>query len=157
MKTITVRRTTHADLEAVTDAAIEFGLESDNAQFMAPDKYRKLIGSYIGVPFVASFVAVTDDGEIAGYIHIYAQDDWTTCLMGDLYQFYVRAKYRGTEAARLLRDAADEQFADWGCVRAYLCADTGFQDGGLGLKKFANLWGKNGFETTGISMKKEYV
>lgn len=153
---VTVRPLMHIDIPDVCAAATEFFQESSfRKQTLRIDKYAKMLTDYIGNTYVQSFVCYMDN-ELAGYIHIYCQDDYTDELIGELYQFYVRKKFRGKGIARMLVDAADVKWAQWGCVKAYADANPGFDDSGLSVKLFQNLWGKFGFKSTGQSFMKEY-
>lgn len=154
---LVIREITESDLDAVTLAAEEFYAESDHRGPLTPrpDKYKVMLQKYIGNPFVKSFLAF-QDGELAGYIHIYCQDDVTDEFIGEMYQFYIRKQFRGTGAARQLVNAADQQFQKWNCFRAYSEVAHGAVSSGINEKLFCNLWAKFGYVPKGTVLMKEY-
>lgn len=152
-----VRPAHYLDLDEICEAAVEFFHESSFRKLrLRVDKYRKLVENHLDHPYCKSLICRID-GELAGYIHVYCQDDYTEELIGELYQFYVRKPYRASGVARALVQAADIQWRVWGCARAYSDANPGFDDGGQSVKLFKNLWGKFGFNSTGQSFMKEFV
>ena len=161
----TVRKLQQGDIDAVTAAAVEFFHESDQAGVLTvrADKYRAMLQSYLHNPFVASFVCFEDDGtnresspNVAGYLHAYVQDDYTDELIGELYQFYVRRPYRGTQAGRMLVDAANRWYEEKGCARAYSEVGHGVSGRTIGEKLFVNLWNKFGYAPKGTVLMKEF-
>lgn len=154
---VLIRPMVNADITLVTEAACEFFAESDwqGRATLRKDKYAKLLEQYCGHPYVKSILAFVDNA-LAGYIHIYCQDDYTEELIGELYQFYVRKPYRGTKVARLLSQAADEQYKAWGCLRGYVEEAHGGSGRMMSSKLFNNLWSKVGFRPMGTVLMKEY-
>lgn len=138
-------------VEQIVALGCRFFDESDfhNNLNVDADEFRRTIKDHMGLPSVAAKIAV-HNGVVVGYVLIYCQKDYTKELIGELYQFYVCPEYRGTPTARLLVQAAINQYDDWGCVRAYAEASPGFSDP-RHLKLFENLWKKHGYVLTGAT------
>lgn len=153
-----VRPTTWHDLDRVAELANEFFKESNFSRSgltVDLEAYKKTIKNYWRNPYVASFIALdAETSELLGYVHIYAQADYTVELVGEMYQFYVAPRARATGVSRALVKAACEQWDAWGCVRAYCEAAPGLDDE-KHLMTFRNLWGKFGFEQIGITLMRQ--
>lgn len=151
-----VRRAGKADIDQLVELGARFYQESNflGGLTMSKKNYRRTIEPYLDCELVASIVA-DRDGEIVGYLHIYAQDDYTEELVGEVYQFYVTPEYRGSGVARSLVEMAQVQYAQWGVKRSYVEAAPGM-DNEQHLATFRNLWGKFGYQQIGIVMKKEF-
>lgn len=121
---------------------------------LRPDFWKKTVRAHIGSDDVAALCAVVD-GKIVGYVLIYYQTDFTEEPIGEMFQFYVSPDFRGTNIPRELVKAAQVQYEEWGCARAYCEASAGltFRDH---LSLFRNLWGKFGYKETGITLMKEF-
>lgn len=138
-----------ADMEQVCRLAERFFYESSfRGLTINLDAYRKTIMDYYRYPSVKSLVAVTDQGDIVGYIHIYCQQDYTVELIGEMYQFYVAPEYRGTKVSRSLIEGAVAQYKMWGCAVAYCECAPGMEDE-KHLQTFSNLWVKYGYKPVG--------
>ena len=150
-----IRPTTWHDLDRVADLAFQFFQESNFSRgglTVDLEAYKRTIKNYWRNPFVTSFLAIEEDtAEILGYVHIYAQRDYTVELVGEMYQFYVIPRARGSRVARALVQAACDKWDEWGCARAYCEAAPGMQDE-KHLMTFRNLWGKFGFGQVGITL-----
>ena len=153
-------KTIHADeshLDELFTLAENFWHESNynNGKItLAPHFWKDTVRQHIGLDDTAA-ICVRHNEKIVGYVLIYYQTDYTIERIGEMFQFYVTPDYRGTEVARMLVDAAVNQYKEWGCVRAYCEASPGisFKDH-LGL--FRNLWGKFGYEEVGITLMREF-
>lgn len=154
---ITVRRMEEKDIDVMADVALEFFLESDQKTLtLRRDKYEAMLYDYMANEYVRSFLAIDEETQnVAGFIHIYCQDDYTDELIGEMYQFYVRAPYRGTHAGRALVAAANQQYEKWGCARAYCEVGHGGNGKNLNDKLFVNLWSKFGYHYKGTVLMKE--
>lgn len=138
-----------ADTNQLVALATAFFYESNNRDLtIDTDAYRKTINDYYRYPSVKTFVAVTDEGDLVGFLHAYFQRDFTVEAIGECYQFYVAPEYRGTRVGRSLIEAAVKQYKIWGCARAYVEAAPGM-DAEKHLKTFGNLWGKYGYKFVG--------
>lgn len=115
------------------------------------DKLRSnLFMAWAGQDFVTLIVHHAF-GTPVGYAHVRREDIFTKESIGELYQFYILPEYRGTGAARALRDAVAAQFADWGCALSYVECGAGLDS----LKNdvlFFNLWGKIGYKFLGRAL-----
>lgn len=154
----TITKLTDENIDAVCDAATEFWHESDSNKGLTLriDKYRAMLKQYMDDPYCCSIVALDAAGDLAGYIHIYTQSDYTNELVGELYQFYVRKEYRGKGVARLIVNAADTWYKEMGCARAYSEVGHGTNGRMIGAKLFENLWSKFGFNRNGYVLTKFY-
>lgn len=153
-----VRDAYQSEIPAIVQLAAEFFLESNFSRSgLTVDlkAYEKTIQNYWRYPTVKSIVALCKHtGDLLGYVHVYAQRDYTVELIGELYQFYVRPDARMTLVPRELVRAACAQWDEWGCKRAYAEAAPGL-DNEKSLKTFRNLWGKFGFKQIGITLLRE--
>lgn len=151
-----LRKGQRRDIPQLVDLGARFFGESNQlgGATMSREKYQRTLETFINHDLVAAIVADVD-GEIVGYVHIYAQDDATVELIGDLYQFYVIPEYRGTGVSRELAKAAVSQYAEWNCKAAYIEAAPGMADPHH-LQLFENLWGRVGFKKIGLVMCKEF-
>lgn len=154
-----VRKAWVSDLDQLVDLGAQFYQESNflGNLTMSKKNYRATLAQYLDFdkfPYVAPIVAVKD-GKILGYLHIYAQRDYTEERIGEVYQFYVLPEYRGSGVARALVEAANLQYAEWEVARGYVEASPGM-DAEAHLKLFENLWGRFGYKKIGIVMMKEF-
>lgn len=153
-----IRPTTWHDLDRVAELAGQFFIESNFSRSgltVNLEAYKQTIKNYWRNPYVTSFIAIEEEtSDILGYVHIYAQRDYTVELVGEMYQFYVIPRARGTHVSRALVAAACEQYDAWGCARSYCEASPGMPDE-KHLMTFRNLWGKFGFNQVGITLMRE--
>lgn len=112
--------------------------------------FKQLITDYHNHPFCAALVAYVN-GDMAGYSLIYAQNDYTVEMVGELFQFYVRPEYRQTLVARKLVEASKKQYNEWNCARAYCEASSGIAVPKY-LKLFENLWKKHDYKVHGVTL-----
>lgn len=144
-------------LEELWTLAEQFWYESnfDNGKItLQPDFWKQTVANHIDLPDTAAISAVID-GKIVGYVLIYYQTDFTKEPIGEMFQFYVSPEFRGTNVARMLVDAAVNQYEAWGCVRAYCEASPGLSHRDH-LSHFRNLWAKFGYKEVGITLMKEF-
>lgn len=151
-----VRPAVKMDLDQLVELGARFYQESNflKGASMSKKNYRQTLDRYIGLPYTAGILAVRD-GQVIGYVYIYAQSDYTVELIGECYQFFVLPEYRGSGVARALVEAAVLQYADWKVARAYVEAAPGMDDP-QHIGQFKNLWGRYGYQQIGIVMLKEF-
>jgi GNAT superfamily N-acetyltransferase len=151
----TIKKLDRLLLPAAMDCARTFFYESDFSTTLTPDpeKYEKLITSYVGTPDAAGILAVDDNGKVLGYAHIYRQNYYTKEWIGEMFQFYVRPETRGTQVARSIAKAVTQQFDECVTARDYIEAAPGLSDPSA-VKLFCNLWRKFGFRDVGQTMQR---
>lgn len=152
-----IRKAHKGDLDQLVELGARFYQESNflGNLTMSKNNYRATIAPYLGMDYVAPIVAVRA-GQILGYLHIYAQRDYTVELVGEVYQFYVLPEYRSSGVSRALVEAANLQYAEWKVARGYVEAAPGM-GAEEHLKLFENLWGRFGYKKIGIVMMKEFT
>lgn len=144
------------DMQNILSMSKEFFTESNYNGFLtfSEEKLKNHLYMAWG-EWPRSFVTkiINFDNEPIGYAHVQYDSIFTVENVGNLYQFYIRQGNRGGIAARILRDAVDDQFEQWDCRIRY--AECG---AGLDAKKnnmiFSNLWSKIGFEFLGTALYK---
>jgi GNAT superfamily N-acetyltransferase len=152
---VDIRSFIPTDIHEFMDAAENFFRESRNRDYSVNlERYRSLILASVGVNTVSVLVAV-EDGIVAGYAILTVMRDFTDEPIGDMYQFYVRPEYRGSGAARGLRDAVVKRFDEWGCPLSHVSADAGIDEDGTATLLFRNLWAKVGYDVTGVVMTRK--
>lgn len=151
-----IRKAWSTDIPQLVELGAAFYQESNflGTLTMSKNNYQRTLERYIDHPLVAAIVAVKG-GEILGYVHIYAQNDYTEELVGEVFQFYIRPEYRGSGISRALAESAVLQYAEWKVARGYVEAAPGM-DAEEHLKLFENLWGRVGYKKIGIVMMKEF-
>lgn len=118
------------------------------------DHWKSLVSSHIEQNDTAAICARVN-GKIVGYVLIYYQTDYTYEPIGEMFQFYVCPEFRKTNVARMLVQAAVNQYNEWGCARAYCEASPGISMRDH-LSLFKNLWGKFGYKEIGVTLMKEF-
>jgi len=150
-----IRDAMHSELKQIVSLAAEFFKESNFSRAgLTVDlaQYEKTLQNYWRYPSVKSIVALDEaTGELLGYVHVYAQRDYTVELVGEMYQFYVRKDARRSHVPRALVEAACRQFDDWGCVRSYAECAPGLPDK-KSIMTFTNLWRKFGYQQVGVTL-----
>lgn len=85
---------------------------------------------------------VEDDGEIVGFGAVSFENNFYVERQGDVIEFYISPKARGTQAARILLKAMCEWFDKSDCKNVFVKAT-----GNIGQDNaFVNLFGKFGFK-----------
>lgn len=141
------------DVPRILEVAKEFFFESGYAHLTFDgDQYSKILHNCASSEDIRIFIAEANN-EIAGYVIVCLAREYTVENVGETYQFYVRERYRGTNAARSLVDAAIRQFDLWNCVLSYVVADPRMRK--ENNKLFSNLWKKFGYMDSGIQMVRE--
>lgn len=159
MRSVITREAFQHEIPKVVDLAVRFFNESEQSKSGAltvrPEGYRQLYARNWRHPHFACFVAVdVDTQEFLGFVTIYAHNDYTVELMGEMLHFYVLPDARGTGVARALAAAASARFDSWCVAKSYVEAAPEIPDL-KALQTFANLWGKYGFRQAGIILTKE--
>lgn len=152
-----IRDAWHSEIPQIVALANDFFKESDFSRSgLTVDlvAYRKTIENYWRYPSVKSIVALDEEMNVLGYVHLYCQRDYTVELVGELYQFYVKPEYRKTPVPRALVEAACKQFDEWGCARSYAECAPGLPDK-KSIMTFTNLWRKFGYQQVGVTLLRE--
>lgn len=154
MSTYKVRSASLSDLEHLLDIAVEFFHESNNEEGgLDLPLYRvRLIEALEDLSY--DTIIVLDGDRIVAYAVIFWVRDFTLKRIGEMVSFYVRPEYRGKDVSRMLRDAIENRWDDWGCFRSFVEAASGIKNS-VGL--FSNLWKKAGYETAGVILMKDRI
>jgi len=156
-----IRDAYQSEIPQIVKLAGQFFLESDFSRSgltVDLNRYRKTLENYWRYPSVKSIVAISEEeenyGEVLGYVHVYMQQDYTVESVGEMYQFYVQPKARGSRVPRALVEAAVKQFDEWGCARSYAECAPGLPNE-KHLKTFSNLWAKFGYRQVGVTLLRQ--
>lgn len=88
-------------------------------------------------------IVIDDNGDIVGAVLVSYENDFQVENVGDIIEFYISRKARGTGAGRMLLDAACEWFDSHKCVNVFVKATGNIENAG---KAFQNLFAKQGFK-----------
>lgn len=147
MKTRKMRIRDLKTLDFLHQSYFEESNFADVAKFNGK-KYRKVIfSSHVFDKNFHGIVVENYYGTVVGYAYLQFESAFTDALIGDVYQFYIHPTYRGTVAARSLRDACVAEFDRRGCVFSYTGCASGLGD--QNAKAYLNLWAKAGYEHLG--------
>ena len=92
------------------------------------------------------------DGQLLGGVMMCASWEWCKKPIAYVVKFWVRKAGRRTQAARFLMKFIDDFAAEYNCSAIYATAtaELSYRE----QKLFENLFGKNGFEDVGATLKK---
>lgn len=149
-----VKSASLSDLEPLLEIAVEFFYESDNKDggLDLPLYQSRIVEALDDLS--CDTILVMDGERIAAYSVIFWVRDYTLKRIGEMALFYVRPDYRGKNVSRILRDAMESRWDDWGCFRSFVEAASGVQNS-VGL--FSNLWKKAGYKNAGVILMKDRV
>ncbi len=88
-------------------------------------------------------IVIDKDGEIIGMAVVSFENDFQAENVGDIVEFYIAKKERGTGAGRMLLDAVCKWFDDHNCIHVFVKATANIKENG---KLFQNLFAKQGFK-----------
>lgn len=88
-------------------------------------------------------IVIDNDGDIVGAVLMSYENDFQVENVGDIIEFYISKRARGTGAGRMLLDAACEWFDKQNCVNVFVKATGNIEANG---KSFQNLFAKQGFK-----------
>ena len=108
----------------------------------APEKASKRMRDTVEYGFGRVLAGYTKAGEIAGYVILTYDDNFTVEITASIYSIYVLPEYRGTVLPRMLVNAATIAAKYDGAVNLHAQALNHLPRGG---KTFLNLLTKQGF------------
>lgn len=143
------------ELNDVLNAAKEFFDETEFSKLSYDgERYKEVLTNFYHDP-EAEIITAWDDNNLCGYIIIFYVREYTKENIGEVYQFYVRKKYRKTIVGRLLVNKAEERFDDWKCAVRHSSVDPRMIENTINNSLFCNLWKKFGYKTTGTLLTKD--
>ena len=86
-------------------------------------------------------ILIRDGNEVAGIALVGYEADFHKERFGYVIKFYIRKRFRGTTAGRLLADSMGTWFDINDCIKSFATSTAGIQED----KLFINLLGKYGF------------
>lgn len=95
-------------------------------------------------------VSIADEGQISGFAMLAYDVDFQDEKVGYISKFYISKKFRGTQAARSLRDACKAWFDYEGCIHSFVTKTAAIdskQDAA-----FLNLMSKGGWAPCGETL-----
>lgn len=151
-----IKKAAYNEMKAIIALSCKFHAESNFSQLtrFSPNKLEEnLYLAWANKPCNFITLCVFRDEIMAGYAHVTRDDFATEESTGSIYQFYILPEYRGTGAARALRDAVEDQFNQWDCKLKYVECGCGF-DNEQNDVLFSNLWSKIGYKFIGTLLFK---
>lgn len=136
------RKSTINDLPSLVELGKEFMSETNWGWTYSEENALKSYYTHIVHPD-CDIIQVNDaEGNLLGAAMVSIENDFQVENVGDIVEFYISPKARGTGASRELMKAICEWFDEMKCVNVFVKATANIGND----KAFINLFGKYGFK-----------
>lgn len=134
------------DLPKLVNIAKEFMAETNWGWTFSEENALKSYYTSIVHPECDIVLCLSDENELLGAAIVAIENDFQVENVGDILEFYISAKARGTGASRELMSSMCKWFDDRKCVRVFVKATANIGND----QAFINLFKKYGFQVSSV-------
>lgn len=145
------------DIDALVDIHREFFHESLYRRFTWDEKRaRESILHMMCDSDFETVIAITDEGQIAGFFTFAFERPWMVEEVALCVNFYVLPEFRRGKCSQMMLDFGTEICQNRGAGLSWMSSTAGFSDNGCNERAFRMLLKRNGFREVGTFLIREF-